>query len=251
MLWHGGRREFPRGALDVLSESFARVACVVPLDVIQGLLQVLVAAPEPIPRSVVLAASGLPEVTATRAAGALLDAALLVETRESRLVPFHKLVTEWMLDPGHGGVDAGAGHARLARWSREHMFGGARTAGDVISCVPLIARVCAPLDPVDRYAYLHHAAHVLAWRDSVAASVITVRAGRPLPEPIGDVVLVDWALAALADPGVVDGIIACGGGGALVRTMWGRVFEPALCDGLRGPLQVCPRATVYVQVRNC
>jgi hypothetical protein len=119
-------------------------------------------------------------------------------------------VYEYLVDARNGGVDVSAGHARLALWSRAHIFGSslpATGASAAAPSAPAAARDCDPERPGDAYAFRHHIAHVLG-------------GGRGGHGGGGGEVAIPhdaWLAGAFTDAGFIDGTIRVGGGPAIVR----------------------------------
>jgi WD40 repeat protein len=206
----------PADASAVVRACLAAAAAAVPAAALRPLLEVLAAAGAssgPLPVLLAGAAAGMSPEDAAAAAAALTGTPAFTAAGGA-LRPAHALVYEWLGAPvaaGGGGVSAGAGHARLAAWSRDRMTtppragdggggGGARRR----------CRRADPDDVEDAYAYVWHVRHVLMATPGSAPSA-------PLPPHVD----VDaWLVDALTDVSYIDGALRCGGGAALRATMW-------------------------------
>lgn len=197
--------ELPDTMFDMLSDDMRRVTSTVPKTDLAPLLEVLVAAVEPLTLDMLEAVTGLSSTVAARCFHALTTAAVFKRSCK-RLIPFHKLVVDWLLHPMHGAVSATRGHARLAMWARRHLFGNVSAAGEITARV--VCRIHSG-SIVDKYAFAYYLVHLQVVLDDcvVCGSDITCEPSTGAIVETVRAAAVVWFTDAFSSMAFFDGVV--------------------------------------------
>lgn len=236
--------ECPDDLGSLFAECVGAAAARAPGPELLPLLEVLAVVRAPLPGDVVAAAADVSVERASAALAALAAAGLAEARSDGRVAVRHALIGAWLLDAAQGGVVVAArGHARLAWWSRQVVFGDSLGgAPDALGAPATRARAkdLAPNAdaPAERYAFAFHVAHVVAGEPLMASSAD----GGSLCDTDA------WLGDALTDVALVDGAAECDGLDLLVSQMWSIVQHR---DPSRLRARIQPYVTYFFAVARC